>query len=308
MKNKKKRKSAWLTFLKNKELLVMSIPAVVALAIFHYVPMVGVIIAFKDYKYADGIFGSKWVGFKWFEIFLKGDLFRISRNTVLYGLLFIVTSVVFGVLVAILLNELKSVIALKTYQTIMIIPFFMSWVIVGLIFYIFLDPVYGAANQFLKFLGMNEVLWYNDPRYWPYILTFAQLWKGVGMGSVIYFAALMGIDPTLYEAATIDGANKFARYRYIIIPELVPLITILSILSMKDLFRGDFGLFFNVPKDVGVLYPATDILDTYIYRGLRTGAIGLNAAAGLFQSIMGLLLILIANGIVKKINPDNALF
>jgi len=270
--------------------------------------MSGVVIAFKDYRYADGIFGSKWVGFKWFDIFLRGDLFRISKNTVLYGLLFIITGIVFGVLVAILLNEIKSRLALKAYQTIMIIPFFMSWVIVGLIFYIFLDPVYGAANSLLKFLGFSEVLWYNDPKYWPYILAFAQLWKSVGMGSVIYFAAIMGIDPTLYEAATIDGASKINRYRYIIIPELVPLISILSILSMKDLFRGDFGLFFNVPKDVGVLYPATDILDTYIYRGLRTGAISLNAAAGLYQSIMGLLLILVTNAVVKRINPENSLF
>jgi len=308
MGNRKAERTPLKTFVKNKELLLLTLPALLYFTIFHYLPMFGVVIAFKDYKYSDGIWGSEWVGLKWFRTFFAGDLMHVTVNTVLYGAAFIVSGVVTGVFTALLLYELKNIIAVKAYQTIMILPYFMSWIVVSLILYIFLDPLYGAVNNTLLSMGLPDIAWYSEPKYWPYILIFMNIWKGVGMGSVIYYAAMMGIDVSLYEAATIDGAGKIAQFRYITIPELVPVMTILTIMAMGNLFRGDFGLFFSLPLDVGPLYPTTDILDTYIYRGLRTGKLGLNTAAGFYQSVMGLIMVVGANFVVKKINPDNSLF
>jgi putative aldouronate transport system permease protein len=270
--------------------------------------MAGIYMAFTDYKYSEGILGSAFVGLKWFAVFLQGDLSRVMRNTVLYSLTFIVLGVVTGVFTAVLLSGVKKRYAVKTYQTIMILPYFMSWVVVSLILSIFLDPMYGAVNKTLLALGLDDVMWYAVPGYWPFILVFMNIWKGVGIGCVMYYAALMGIDPALYEAATIDGAGKVARFRYITVPELVPLMTILTILGLGSLFRGDFGLFYQLPRDVGMLYQTTDVLDTYIFRGLRQGRLSLNAAVGLFQSVLGFLSVVAVNMIVKRIRPENALF
>ena len=270
--------------------------------------MIGIYMAFTDFRYADGVFGSKFVGLDNFIFFFAGDVKRITINTVAYGATFIVTGLVSSLLVALLLNELKSRLATKVYQTVMILPHFMSWVVVGLIVYVFLDPANGVVNHLLTALGKDEIMWYSDPKRWPGIIIFIQMWKNVGMSSVIYFAALMGIDPSYYEAATIDGAGKLAQIRYITIPSIMPLICIQSILAIGGLFRGDFGLFYQVPMDVGNLYPATDIIDTYIYRGLRDGNISVNTAVGLYQSLVGLVLVVGSNFIVNKINPDNSLF
>jgi len=302
------KRSPWKTFLKNKELLLLTMPAVLYFLVFHYMPMAGIYMAFTDYSHADGIFGSQFVGFKWFEIFLQGDLTRVTRNTMAYGFVNTMMGVVTGVFTAIMLGRLKSRASVKTYQTIMIIPHFMSWIVVSLILYIFLDPMYGAINNALLRMGHQDIMWYTEPGYWPFILVFMNIWKGVGMGCVMYYAAMMGIDPTLYEAANIDGAGNLAKIRFITLPALVPLMTILVILSMGSLFRGDFGLFYSLPRNVGVLYPTTDILDTYIYRGLRQGRLSLNVAAGLFQSVMGFISILTVNLVVKKLNSENSLF
>ncbi|GHU76380.1 sugar ABC transporter permease [Clostridia bacterium] len=295
-------------FRKNSELLLLCVPALLYFLVFCYLPMSGVLIAFKDYKYSEGIIGSKWVGLKYFRMFLSSDVTRITVNTVLYGIAFIITGIVSGILTAILLFELRSRAAVKTFQTIMILPYFMSWVIVGLIVYVFLDPMNGAINHLLLNLGMKDVMWYSQVSNWPFIIIFIQCWKNVGYNSVMYYAALMGIDPTLYEAAYIDGAGKFAQFRYITMPELTSLVTILSLIAIGGLFRGDFGLFYQVPMDVGSLYRATDILDTYIYRGLRQGSLSMNTAVGLYQSIMGLIVMLISNAAVGRVNPDNSLF
>ncbi len=296
-------------FVDNFELLLLTLPGILYFFIFHYLPMFGVIIAFKNYKYNLGILGSKWVGFRNFEFFFTSqDALRITRNTVGYGAAFIVTGIVFGVIIALLLFEIKSRLATKIYQTTMILPHFLSWVIVGYITYILLNPISGVFNQILVFFGSEPIQWYSNPKYWPYILTLSNIWKGVGMGSIIYYAALMGIDASLYEAATIDGANKWQQTWNISIPSLAPLMTILSILAIGNLFRGDFGLFYSLPMDVGVLYPTTDVIDTYVYRGLRTGDISITSAVGLFQSVVGLGLVVTTNLIVKKINPENSLF
>ncbi|MEF2246210.1 ABC transporter permease [Paenibacillus sp. IITD108] len=293
----------------NLPLLLLALPALLYFFIFHYLPMFGVILAFKDYKYSEGILGSAWAGLKNFEFFFSSqDAFRVTRNTVGYGAVFIVVGNIAAVSVALLLYEIRSKAALKVYQTSMILPRFLSWVIVGYITYAILNPSLGALNQLLQYLGYSPVDWYADPKYWPFIITFSDIWKHVGLNSIIYYAALMSIDPELFEAAKIDGAGRWKQMRSISIPSLVPVITIIAILAIGNLFRGDFGLFYQLPRDVGVLYPATDIIDTYVYRGLRQGDIGITAAVGLFQSAVGLVLVLVSNWIIKKTRPENALF
>ena len=308
VQNKVSKKSHWRTFMKNKELLVLTLPALIFFFVFHYMPMGGVWMAFTNYRFVDGIFGSEFVGLRWFRVFLQGDLTRVMRNTLGYSFTFIIVGVVAGVFTAIMMNAVRKKMAVKVYQTIMILPHFMSWIVIALILYVFLDPLYGVVNRALINFGFAPVMWYARPQYWPFILTFVNIWQSVGMGSLIYYAALMGIDPTLYESAALDGAGKIAKFKFITLPSLVPLITILTLLSLSGLFRGDFGLFFAVPRDIGALYPATDVLDTYIYRGLRQGLLSLNAAAGLIQSILGFIAVVSVNFIVKKISPENALF
>ncbi|MBQ3553684.1 MAG: sugar ABC transporter permease [Clostridia bacterium] len=290
-------------------LLALTLPGLIYFFIWHYLPMFGLVIAFKDYTYDAGIFGSEWVGFDNFKFFFtSNDAWRITRNTVAYAAVFIVLTAVLGALVAILLNEVKSRAATKAYQTIMILPDFLSWVIVGFITYIFLNPAEGVLNQVLAMFGVEGIDWYINPNYWPYILTFVNMWKTIGMTSIMYYAALLGADQQLYEAATIDGANGLQKCWHISVPALVPLMTTLSILAVGRIFRGDFGLFYQIPRDVGALYPTTDVIDTYVYRGLRQGDMGITSAVGFFQSFVGVILVVVTNMIVKKIDPDNALF
>lgn len=290
-------------------LLALTVPGLLYFFIWHYIPMFGLVIAFKDYTYDAGIFGSEWVGFDNFKFFFtSNDAWRITRNTVAYAAVFIVLTAVLGALVAILLNEVKSRAATKAYQTIMILPDFLSWVIVGFITYIFLNPAEGVLNQVLAMFGVEGIDWYINPNYWPYILTFVNMWKTIGMTSIMYYAALLGADQQLYEAATIDGANGLQKCWHISVPTLVPLMTTLSILAVGRIFRGDFGLFYQIPRDVGALYPTTDVIDTYVYRGLRQGDMGITSAVGFFQSFVGVILVVATNMIVKKIDPDNSLF
>ncbi len=291
------------------ELLLLALPALIYYFIMNYIPMFGIIIAFKDYKYNEGIFGSEWCGFNNFKFFFESqDAWRITRNTVGYGILFIVMGVICGVAIALLLFEIRKKIALKTYQTLMILPNFLSWVIVSYITYILLNPVLGVVNRVFDVLHIPTQDWYSDPKYWPFILTYSQVWKTVGMNSIMYYAALMAVDESLFEAASLDGANKWQQIRHISIPSLLPLVTILIINNMGSIFRGDFGLFYQVPRDIGALYPATDIIDTYVYRGLRTGDVGITSAVGFFQSFVGLFMVVGANAVIRKIAPENAMF
>ncbi len=304
------RKSKWRTFRDNFELSVMLIPGILFFLIFSYIPMFGVIIAFKDYRNNLGILGSKWVGLRNFKFFFTSqDAWRIARNTIGYGLVFIILGIVCSVTIAILLYEIKNKFALKFYQTTMILPHFLSWVIVGYITYILLEPNMGILNQILQFFGMKSIDWYLEPKYWVVILPLVNVWKTVGLSCIMYYAALMGIDEQLFEAATVDGASKWKQVKYITIPSLVPLMTVLTILHVGNIIKGDFGLFYNIPRNVGLLYPTTDIIDTYIYRGLQTGDdIGITTAVGLFQSFVGLVMVVATNKIVKKISPENSLF
>ncbi len=304
-----KRRSEFYYIRKNSSMLLLALPALIYFIVFHYLPMFGAIIAFKDYSYVDGILGSRWIGFDNFKFFfMSQDALRITRNTVCYGATFIVMNAVCASAVALLMNEIKSRSAIKTYQTVMLFPNFLSWVVVGYISYILLNPALGTFNQILAFFGKDGVDWYSDPKYWPFILTVANTWKGVGMQSIIYYATLLGVDSSLYEAATIDGASRWQQCRYISIPSLSPVIIIMSILAVGNIMRGDMGLFYQLSRDVGALYPTTDVIDTYLYRGLRTGDIGITAAVGLFQSVVGTCMVLLTNAIVKKIDPDQAMF
>ena len=305
-----KRKSKWREFRNNFELSMMLVPGILFFLVFSYLPMIGVIVAFKDYRNNLGIFGSEWIGFRNFKFFFTSqDAWRIARNTVGYGFLFIILGIVCAVTIAILLYEVKNKLALKFYQTTMILPHFLSWVIVGYITYILLEPNMGILNQILNFFGLKSINWYLESKYWVVILPVVNVWKTVGLNCIMYYAALMGIDEQLFEAATVDGASKWKQIRYITLPSLVPLMSVLTILNIGSIIKGDFGLFYNIPRNVGLLYSTTDIIDTYIYRGLQTGDdIGITTAVGLFQSFVGFIMVVTTNKIVKKISPDNSLF
>lgn len=289
----------------NAALTIMLIPAAIYYIMFCYIPMFGILIAFKDYRYNLGILGSEWVGFQNFKYFFTSqDAWLLVRNTIGYNAVFILSNVVTGVIVALLLYEVSSRLCIKYYQTTMLLPHFMSWVVVGYIVYAFLDPNYGVLN---KLLGL-DINWYSESKFWPFILVFVHMWKALGMQSIMYYATLIGVDPTLFEAARIDGANAWQEARYIKIPELRSVIAIMVILAVGNIFRGDFGLFYQIPMDVGSLYPVTDVIDTYVFRGLRSGDIGVSSAVGLFQSVVGLITVLLSNYIVKKIDSDSAMF
>lgn len=278
--------------------------------VFSYLPMFGIIIAFKDYKYNLGIFKSPWVGFRNFEFFFKSnDFTRITFNTLYLNAIFIVLGTIAAVGLALLLFELKSRAGKKVYQTILISPYFLSWVVVGYMVYGILNPSYGLLNTLLKQCGMEAIDVYSKPDVWPAILTVASIWKNVGMDSVIYLAALMGLDAGLFEAAAIDGASRSQIRRHIIIPELTSIISIMSILKIGGIFRADFGLFYQLTRDIGTLYRTTDVIDTYVFRSMRVlGDMGMSSAVGLVQSVVGFVLVMATNYITKKIEPDNALF
>ena len=297
-------------FRANWELLLLCVPAIFCYIVFSYIPMIGLVMPFKNYKYNLGLFGSKWVGLKNFEfLFRSTDLWRITRNTVGYGLIFLVVCTVVNIGIALLLFEIKERRgALKTYQTIMTFPNFMSWVIVGFITYAIFNPTLGVMNQLIRALGGKGVDVYSNPAYWPFIIPIVNAWKGLGMGSMMYLANLLGIDGSLYEAATIDGANRWQQTRYISIPNIIPLWTIMTILAVGGLFRGDFGLFFQIPRNIGLLYETTDIIDTFVYRGLQSNNYGQSSAVGFIQSFLGLICVGGTNWIVTKISPENAMF
>lgn len=293
----------------NFELFVFTLPAIISLAIFHYWPLAGNIMAFKDYKYAKGIFGSDWNGLKNFEYFFTSqDVVRITRNTILYNGAFIVVGIACAVIVALLLYQITMRGAIKLYQTVMILPRFLSWVIVSYIVYILLNPTSGVLNGILNAVGKSGVQWYGTTKPWPYILIFSNLWKHVGLDSIIYYSALLGIDEEQFEAAEVDGASKFVQMVRIAVPSILPVIVIMFILQIGSIFGGDFGLFYQIPRNIGTLYPVTDVIPTYVFRGLQGGDYATSTAVGLFQSAVGFALVIITNIIVKKIDPDKAIF
>ncbi|MBB6732960.1 sugar ABC transporter permease [Cohnella sp. CBP 2801] len=296
-------------FRKNRELLVLALPGILFKLVIAYVPMVGLILAFKNFRYDQGLFGSKWVGLDNFEFLFKAqDAFRIIRNTLLYNFTYIVTGTVAALLFALLLNELSGRM-IKMYQTTMFLPFFLSMVLVGYIGNAFLDFDNGYLNKLLGYVGISPHNWYLEKTPWIFILPLVALWKGVGFSTLVYYAGITGISPDYYEAATLDGATRVQMMLRITLPLLKPLVIILFILGLGNIFRGDFGLHYFIPNNAGPNFPTTDIIDTYVYRALtKLGDINSAAAVGFLQSVVGLVTVVSANSIVRRIDRDNALF
>jgi putative aldouronate transport system permease protein len=293
----------------NWPLFLMAVPGLLFLLAFYYTPLFGLIIPFKRMNYAKGIWGSDWIGFKNFEFFFKSqDAFRITRNTLVLNFSFIAITLVLAVSLALLLFELSSR-KVKVYQTAMFMPYFVSWIVASYILYALLNPLMGVIPHMLKALGIESPNYYNTPKPWTFILISAYVWKNAGYMILLFYASLVGIDPTQFEAAAIDGANKPQIVFRISIPFLVPVITLLAILQIGKIFYSDFGMFYFLTRDSGALYSAVDVVDTYVYRALRiTGDIGMASAAGLYQSAVGFLLVLGSNLIVRRINRESAIF
>jgi putative aldouronate transport system permease protein len=305
------RQSRWKRWARNNGApIMMSLPAVIVLFIFAYLPMFGIIIAFKEYRFDKGIFGSDWIGLTNFKFLFGSDVaWRITRNTLVMNVLFIVTGTITNIVVALLMNEVQGKLRAKFYQSFMFLPYFLSWVVVGYFAFAFLSLDGGILNKILASFGVDAIAWYREPDYWPTILIVVTLWKGVGYGSLFYLAVMLGISPEFYEAAKIDGAGKLQQIWYITLPHLVPVIIILVLFSVSGIFRADFGLFFNVTRDQAPLYPTTDVIDTFVYRALRQmNDLGMSAAAGVYQSVVGFFLVLSINWLVRRIDSEKALF
>jgi putative aldouronate transport system permease protein len=292
----------------NFQLFTLALPGMLVVFIFCYLPMAGLLLAFKDFNIRDGFLKSPWVGFRNFAfLFQSKDALRITRNALVNNLLFISVSIALALLLALLLFELSARMV-KIYQTVLFFPYFLSWVVVGYSAYILLSSSYGVINSLIVKLGGVKVNWYSEPKYWFWILLIAYLWKNLGYLTIIFYTGLMSIDSSLFEAGRIDGANSWQIRFRISLPLIFPIVMTLALLNVGRIFFSDFGLFYFIPRNVGALYPVTDVIDTYVYRALRvTGDIGMSAAAGLYQSFMGLVLIVITNWLVKRAHPESAL-
>ena len=289
----------------------MTIPGLFYLLINNYIPMAGLFIAFKSIDYSVGLFKSPWVGLSNFKfLFASSDAFVITRNTLLYNVVFIVLHTVVAVAMAIFLNEIVNRFFLRFYQTVILLPTMISMVIASYIVYAVLSPSTGFLNKtILPLFGLEGIDWYSYPRYWPVILVLVNLWKNVGVLCIIYLSSIVGIDREYYESATLDGASKWTQIRKITLPLISPVITVMVLYSIGRIFYSDFGLFYQIPMNTGALYPTTNVIDTYVYRGLlQLGDIGMSSAAGFYQSIVGFAVVFLSNAVVRKINSDNALF
>lgn len=290
---------------------LMMAPGLIYLIINNYLPMFGLFIAFKDVNYFVGILASEWIGFDNFKyLFSTRDAFVITRNTILYNGAFIIINTVLAVIVAIMLNEIRNKYAARIYQSAILLPFLISMVIVSYLTYAFLSSDAGFINKtIMPLFGKDGISWYAEAVFWPFILTIVSTWKGVGLLCVIYLAAIVGINGDYYEAASLDGANKLQQIRHITIPLIMPIIIIMTLLAIGKIFYSDFGLFYQVPMNQGALYDTTNVIDTYVYRGLmQLGDIGMSAAAGLYQSVVGFILVILSNWAVRKKDKDSALF
>ncbi len=290
---------------------LMMLPGVIYLFINNYMPMSGLVLAFKRYNVRDGIFGSPWVGLSNFTyLFQTKDAWIITRNTILYNIAFIILNTVCSIAVAVFLNDVVSKRCKKTYQTFILLPYIISMVVVAYLVNAFLAADTGFINNYiLEPLGIAPVSFYSEPRYWPFILIFINLWKGVGYSCILYLANIGGIDPGFYEAASLDGATRWQRFTKITLPCLKPTIITLTILSIGKMFYSDFGLFYQVPMQSGALFNVTQTIDTYVFYGLmKNGNIGMSAAAGFYQSMVGFVLVLGTNAVIRKISRENAMF
>ena len=308
---RKSNVSAGAKFKRYLPLYLMFLPGAIYMFINNYIQMAGIIVAFKNYNARKGILGSPWAGLKNFQfLFATPDAFTITRNTILYNVAFIVINTVLGIMIAIFICDCVSAKLKKLYQSAILFPYLMSAVIIGYIVFAFLSQSTGIVNNsILPALGKEPISWYSEPKYWPFILIIANTWKGIGYGCLIYISAINGIDPSLYEAADLDSATRWQKIRYITLPFLEPTIITLTLMSVGRIFYSDFGLFYQVPRNSGLLFSTTNVIDTYVYRGLmQSGNVGMSAAAGFYQSVVGFIIVLTANAVVRKFSRENAMF
>ncbi|MBQ9611683.1 MAG: sugar ABC transporter permease [Lachnospiraceae bacterium] len=289
----------------------MFIPGAIYMIINNYMPMAGLVVAFKQYNARKGIFGSPFIGLKNFEFLFKTpDAYVITRNTILYNVVFIVLNITLSVIFAIMITDTAKKFLQKTYQSMILFPYLMSSVILSYIVFAFLSSDNGIMNNsILPALGMSKINWYSEPKYWPFILVFVNAWKGVGYGCLIFISNINSIDLELYEAADLDGASRLQKIKYITMPFLKTSIITLVLVNVGHIFYSDFGLFYQVPRNSGLLFPTTNVIDTYVYRGLmENNNIGMSAAAGFYQSVVGFVIVILANWIVGKFDEDSTLF
>lgn len=300
-KTLKKMRRYWPVYL-------MMLPGLIYLFINNYMPLPGLIVAFKNYNARKGIYGSDWAGLKNFEYLFKNDAWTITRNTVLYNVAFIIVNTCLAIFVAIILSELVGR-RKKIYQSVILLPNLISSVIIGYLVFAFFSVENGFVNNtILPLFGIEPIAWYGEPKYWPFILIFVNAWRMIGYNCIIYLSTIMGIDKSIYESARLDGATKWQQIRKVTLPLLKPTIVMLTLMAVGRIFYSDFGLFYQVPMNQGALYPTTNTIDTYVYRGLlQLGNISMSAASGLYQSIVGFILVLSANLLVRKIDPESAL-
>ena len=294
------------------ELSLLAAPCTIWYLLFAFLPMFGIIIAFKDFKingnFINSILTSKWVGFENFTfLFTSNDAWIVLRNTLGYNVVFIILGIVVPVALALMVSQLHGKRLGKMYQTAMFMPYFLSWVVVSAVVWGFLSYDKGLANQLVEGMGGDRVNWYMQKQYWPYFLIFMNLWKGLGYGMVVYLAAITGIDTSFYEAAVIDGATKWQQMRYITLPVMKTVIVMMFIMSVGRIFYSDFGLFYQVPSDSNSLFSVTYTIDVMVYKSLKSATVGMASAAAFFQSVMGCITILAANAVVRKIDPESAM-
>ena len=306
LREKKRRAAGWKASI---PLFALAAPALIYVFIFNYLPMIGSVMAFQNFKPSRGIFNSEFIGFENFEFIFSSQGFgAVLWNTVGYHIAFFVLQTIAAIFIALMLYEITGRRKVKLYQSSMLLPNFISWVLVAYIVFTFLSHEQGLLNRFFESLGLSTVKWYSEPKYWPVILAVTSVWKSFGQASVLYYAALMGLDESLFEAAKIDGAGRFKRMWHISMPSLMPIISILSILAMGSLMSNDIGLFFQVPLQSSALFSTTDVINTYVTRALLTQNYAIGSAVGLFQSVVGMVMILTTNGIIRRISPDKAMF
>ncbi|MBQ7840181.1 MAG: sugar ABC transporter permease [Lachnospiraceae bacterium] len=300
-------KNTW----KNRALLFMALPAVVLFILFNYVPMFGLVLAFKEFNFSKGIWGSEWCGLENFKyLFMVGDTaWRLTRNTVGYYLLFTAVGTVANVAIAICINEMVLKRAAKFFQSCMILPNFISYIAVSFVVYAFLKSDTGIVNKLLLAMGGSNCSFYLDAEYWPLILLIVKIWKETGYGSVLYLSVLTGIDPNLYEAASIDGAGSWQKLKYITLPFLVPMVITMTLLGLGSIMHSDTGLFYQVTKNSGALYSTTQVFDSYVLNSIMNSVnYGMTSAVTFFQSVVGFIMVMVTNLIIRRYSPENALF
>ena len=294
----------------NKYMYLMALPGLVWFFIFHYLPLAGIIIAFKDFHPLRGVFGSKWVGFENFIFFFTSlDWKRVTINTLYLNVLFIFFRIFFAVTIAVMITEVGHKLFKRVSQSMVILPHFISWTVVAMFLTAFLSSDTGLVNRFLITFGLQPVLFYNDAKIWPIILVVLKVWKAAGFGSVVYIATITGFDQEIYEAAKIDGASRLKCIFRITLPLLKNTVFLLMLFDIGSIFYGDFGMIYAMVGDNFLLVPTTDVIDTFVFRTLRVmGNMGMSAAVGLYQSVVGFILVVTANGLARRFNPASAIF